>query len=143
LKKSLFIIPLLLLFACSNTEKYEHVSVYVVETLGENAGYKKVNDLTNVVEGKNYITVNTKSIEDFYDKDGNYKRTEIIASDYTSSDITNVGHGEDLKEELQKPFTILIPEDMYEPFKLFDMTEEEKERVKKHILSYTENLSIK
>ncbi|MFJ5771574.1 hypothetical protein [Psychrobacillus sp. NPDC093180] len=143
MKKILFMIPLFLLFACSNTEKYEHVNVYVVETWGENAGYKKVNDLTNVEEGKNYITVNTRSIEDFYDKDGNNKRTEIISSDYTSSNITNVGQGEDLKEVLPKPSTILISEDKNEPFKLDDMTEEEKERVKKHILSYTNNLSKK
>lgn len=72
----------------------------MVETLGADAGYKKVNDLTNVEEGTNYMKIKTRSIEDFYDKDGNFKKTEIISSDYTSSDITNVGHGDDLKEEL-------------------------------------------
>lgn len=54
-----------------------------------------------------------------------------------------MGHSEDLKDELQEPTTILIPEDKRDPFKLDDMTEDEKERVKKHILSYTDNLSKK
>jgi len=39
-------------------------------------------------------------------------------------------HGDDLKAEVQKPSTILIPTDKKEPFQLDDMTEEEKERVK-------------
>lgn len=119
------------------------MEVHLVETVGENTSYKKVNALTNVEEGKNYIKINTRSIEDFYDKDGNYSRTEVTSSDYTSSYITNLGHGDDLKEEIQKPSTILIPTDKKEPFQLVDMTEEEKERVKKHILSYTDNLSKK
>ncbi|TQR10956.1 hypothetical protein [Psychrobacillus soli] len=75
-KTYLFIIPLFLLFTCSNIEKYEHVEVHLVETVGEN----------------------------------------------TSSYITNVGHGDDLKDVVQEPSTILIPMDKKDPFQLVDMT---------------------
>lgn len=43
-------------------------------------------------------------------------------------------------KELQKPSTILIPDENIEHFKLDNMTEEEKEQVKEHVLSFMDKL---
>lgn len=147
----LILIPTFLLIACSNVEKYEHVEVFVVETMDESkseipyetTGYKKVNAITNMEEGKNYIKADIKSIEDFYDVDGNYTKTEIIHSYATTSNVTNVTHGDNLKEVLQEPTTILIPTDEKGPFRVDDLTEEQKEQVKNYVQSYTDKLKKK
>lgn len=151
LKKSLFTIPVFLLFACGHVEKIEHVEVFIVETFGENkvgpgsgffeiTGYQKVNAITKMQEGKNYLKADIKSIEDFYDTEGNYINTEIKHSYHTISYVTDVIHGDNLKEEVQKPTTILLPNNKQDSFSLINMTEEEKEQVKNHVLKYTGKL---
>ncbi|MFF2752632.1 hypothetical protein ACFVR1_02600 [Psychrobacillus sp. NPDC058041] len=150
LKISLFTIPVFLLFACGHVEKNEHVEAFIVETFGKSVGpgpglseitgYQKVNAITNMQEGKNYLKADIKSIEDFYDTEGNYIKTEIKHTYHTISYVTNVVHGDNLKEEVQKPSTILLPNNKQDSFALINMTEEEKEQVKNHVLSYTEKL---
>jgi hypothetical protein len=152
LKLCLFAIPIFLLFACSGVEKYEYIEVFVVETMEENkaglypglyetTGYKKVNAITYMEEGKSYIKTDDKSIEDFYDTKGNFIKSEITHSNFTTSYITNVVRGDNLKEELQKPSTILLPDDYNGHSKSEDMTKEEKEQVKNHVLSFTNKLT--
>ncbi|WP_391121590.1 hypothetical protein [Psychrobacillus sp. L3] len=154
LKLCLLAIPIFLLFACSSVEKYEYISVFIVETmevdkgslypgLSETTGYKKVNAITYMEEGKSYIKTDDKSIEDFYDTKGNFIKSEITHSYFTTSYITNVVRGDNLKEELQNPSTILLPDDYKGHSKSENMTEEEKEQVKNHVLSFTNKLNKK
>ena len=137
----------LLLTSCSNAEEVQHIEVYVTETSEkneegrwENSGYKKINSISTVVKGENHINTNIKAIEDYYDKDGNYIKTKVIHSTFEKSEVTKAETGQDQKEELQEPSTILIPDDPQEHFQLENMTEEEKEKVKEHVLSYVDNL---
>ncbi|WP_160646989.1 hypothetical protein [Chengkuizengella marina] len=48
-----------------------------------------------------------------------------------------------LKKDIQEPSTILIPEDYTFMFSLKNMTVQQKEQVKKHVLSYMDILSEK
>ncbi|QFF98651.1 hypothetical protein PB01_07285 [Psychrobacillus glaciei] len=144
----LFTIPVFLLFACSSIEKYEHIEVFVAETMEDNkaglyeaTGYQKVNAITYIEEGKTYIKTDVKSIEDFYDTKGNFIKSEITHSYFTTSYITNVVRGDNLKEELQNPSTILLPDDYKGHSKSENMTKEEKEQVKNHVLSFTNKLT--
>lgn len=133
LKLNLFILVILLLNACGNVETIEHIEVYVVEMPGQ-GGFKKVNAITILQEGEKYIRGNTKSVEDFYDKDGSYIKTEITHSTGNKTYISPVIDGDVRKKELQEPSTILIPNGDIKNFKI-DLTTDEKEQVKKHVLS--------
>jgi len=143
----IFCLSILLLTSCSNAEEVQHIEVYVTETSEKNdegrwekTGYKKINSISTVEKGENYINTDIKAIEDYYDTDGNYIKTEVIHSTFEKSEVTKAESGEDRKEELQEPSTILIPNDPQEHFQLEDMTEEDKERVKEHVLSYIDKL---
>jgi len=138
LKLNLFILVILLLNACGNTETIEHVEVYG-EEMPRQGGFKKVNAVTILQEGEKYIRGNTKSVEDFYDIDGNYIKTEIIHSTGNKTYISPAINGDVRKEELQEPSTILIPDEDLKNFKI-DLTKDEKEQVKKHVLSFMDML---
>ncbi|WP_438313631.1 hypothetical protein [Sporosarcina sp. FA9] len=144
---SVLILSVFIFSACSNVEKVQHIEVFVTETSEQNnevffesTGYKKVNSITSIEEGKNHIKTDIKAIEDFYDTKGNYIRTEIIHSSFNKSNVTQAEDGENRKEELQEPSTILIPDKNFEQFKLDNMTNEEKEKVKEHVLSFMDML---
>ncbi len=144
---SLLLLSIFLLSACSNVEKVQHIEVFVIETLEQNGegffettGYKKVNSITSIEEGKNHIKTDIKAIEDFYDTEGNYLRTEIMHSSFNKSNVTQAEDGENRKEELQEPSTILIPDENIEQFKLDNMSKEDKEKVKEHVLSFMDKL---
>lgn len=144
---SSLMISIFLLSACSNVEKVQHIEVFVTETSEQNdegffetTGYKKVNSITRIEEGKNHIKTDIKAIEDFYDTEGNYLRTEIIHSSFNKSNVTQAEDGENRKEELQEPSTVLIPDENIEQFKLNNISEEDKEKVKEHVLSFMDRL---
>lgn len=144
---NLLIISTFLLGGCGDVEKIQHIEVFVIETLEENeegffekTGYKKVNAITSTEASENDTKTDVKAIEDFYDMEGNYIRTEIIHSRFEKSDITKAEDGEERKQEIQEPSTILIPNENIEHFKLDDMTKEEKEKVKEHVLSFMDKL---
>ncbi|RSL29908.1 hypothetical protein D7Z54_28640 [Salibacterium salarium] len=125
---NLLIISIFLFGACGNVEKIENIEVFVIETLEENdegfsetTGYKKVNAITNIEESENHLETDSKVIEDFYDIEGNYIRTEIIHSNFNKSKVTQAEDGEERKEEIQEPSTILIPDDNIEYFELDNM----------------------
>ncbi len=107
------------------------------EDMFETSGYKKVNAITYTGEinevqkqGENDI----KSIEDFYDVEGNYVKTEI-------THVTFNGESEEEhKGEIQEPSTILISDEDIEDFELDNLSEEEQEKVKEHVLSIVEGL---
>ncbi|MFD1031040.1 hypothetical protein [Metaplanococcus flavidus] len=143
----LSLVSVFILSACGNVEKAQHIEVYVIEILEENAegfsemtGYKKVNAITNTEASENHVETDIKAIEDFYDTEGNYIRTEIIHSRFDKSHITKAEDSEERKEEIKEPSTILIQDDSIEHFKLENMTKEEKEKVKEHVLSFMDML---
>lgn len=143
----LSLVSVFVLVACGNVEKTEHIEVYVIEILEENdegfseiAGYKKVNAITIIEASENHVETDIKAIEDFYDTEGNYIRTEIIHSKFDKSHVTKAEDSEERKEEIQAPSTILIPDENIEYFQFDDMTEDEKEKVKDHVLSFMDLL---
>lgn len=137
LKLNLFILAFLLLNACGNVVTIEHIEVYVEEIPRQ--GFKKVNAVTTLQEGEKFLRGNTKSVEDFYDMDGNYIKTEIIHSTGNKTYISPAIDGDVRKKELQEPSTILIPDEDIQNFKI-DLTTDEKEQVKKHVLSFMDLL---
>jgi hypothetical protein len=152
LKICLYTVTFLLIGACSQTEKYETIEVLVIEIFNDNqndkgifetTGYKIVNAITIMEEGKTHIKSDIKSIEDFYDMEGNYIRTEIRHSYANKSKMLMTEEGINLKEELQEPSTILISPDNAKNFKLKNMTQEEKAQVKEHVFAYVEMLKEK
>jgi hypothetical protein len=139
----------LLISACSQTEKYETIEVFAIETLDdiqndkgffERTGYKIVNAITTIEEEKTRKKSDIKSIEDFYDMEGNYIQTEIIHSYANKSKFLLTEEGNTFKEKLQEPSTILITPDNAMNFKLNNMTQEEKAQVKEHVLAFMEKL---
>ncbi|WP_404446403.1 hypothetical protein LG307_21380 [Sutcliffiella horikoshii] len=144
---TLLIVSIFLLTACSSVEKVQHIEVFVAETSEQDdegffitTGYKKVNSITSIEEGKHHIKTDIKSIEDFYDKEGNYLRTEIIHSTFNKTYVTQKEDAVNLKEEIKKPSTILIPDENIELFKLENKTKGEEEKVKEHVLSFMDML---
>ncbi|MGY3715846.1 hypothetical protein ACWE42_10015 [Sutcliffiella cohnii] len=136
-----------LLAACGSVEKHETIEVYVAETSQENndgfyetTGYKKVNAITIVEEGENHIKTDIKAIEDYYDIEGNYIKTEVFHSKFKSSTVIDIESEVNKKEELKTPSTILIPEDSSTDFLFNNLTDEEKEQVKEHVLSFIKKL---
>ncbi|NOU73748.1 hypothetical protein GC098_20395 [Paenibacillus sp. LMG 31458] len=148
-KICLFMFTFLLISACSQTEKYETIEVFTIETLDDNqndkgfferTGYKIVNAITTIEEGKTHMKSDIKSIEDFYDMEGNYLQTEIIHSYSNKSKLLLTEEGNTLKETIQEPSTILITPDNAKNLKLNNMTQEEKAQVKEHLLAFMEKL---
>lgn len=54
------------------------------------------------------------------------------------STVTWADSEEKQQKVIDEPSTILIPEDDFERFTLDDKTEEEKQKVKEHVLSFME-----
>ncbi|MBB4825028.1 hypothetical protein HNO89_002254 [Sporosarcina luteola] len=150
----LLILSVFLLSACSDVEKVQHIEVFFMETSDDDSfeknGYIKVNAITSIEEGKNYTKTDSKSIEDFYDLQGNYMNTEVTHTTSTISKVTQNGKTKNRNKQLQEPATLLISDDDVESFKgkntapieffsLDSMTDEEKEIVKKHVLSLTKD----
>ncbi|MED4018884.1 hypothetical protein [Sutcliffiella cohnii] len=146
-KVCLLILLLLIMAACGKGEIVETIEVFVVETSEENeegiyetTGYKKVNAITTTEERKNHIKTDIKAIEDYYDTEGNYIKTEVFHSNFKSSTVIDIDSEMNKKEELKTPSTILIPEDSSTDYLFNNMTDEEKEQVKEHVLSFTKKL---
>lgn len=140
-------VVILLLSACGNVEKVEHIEVFIAETMKqndegpfENTGYKKVNAITTIEEGKNYLKTDIKANEDFYDTNGKYIKTEIKHSTFNKSHITLVEDEKIRNEELHEPSTILLPKDMLKTYQLDNLTKVEEEKVKEHVQSIMDRL---
>ncbi|GMK37061.1 hypothetical protein PCCS19_01140 [Paenibacillus sp. CCS19] len=146
----LFMFTFLLISACSQIEKYETIEVFAIDTLDdhqndegffERTGYKIVNSITAIEEGKNHIKSDIKSIEDYYDRNDKYLRTEMIHSYSYKSKLLLTDEGNTLKDTIYEPSTILItPENAKNNLKLTNMTQEEKIQVKDHVLAFVEKL---
>jgi lipopolysaccharide export LptBFGC system permease protein LptF len=136
-----------LLSACSDAVKIEQIEAFAIEILEENeegiherTGYKKSNSISLIVEGKNFIRSEIKSIEDFYDKDGNYIKTVIQHSKAGRTHVTEVEDGDNREKELQEPSTILIPDENIERFRSYELNDDEKKQVKEHVLTFMDKL---
>lgn len=142
----LFMFTFLLISACNQTEKYETIEVFAIETLDDNqnenglferTGYKIVNSMTTIEEGKSHTKSDIKTIEDFYDMENNYLRTEVIHSYSNKSKLLLTDEGNTLKKTIYEPSTILItPDHAKKNYKLINMTPEEKAQVKDHLLAF-------
>ncbi|KRE99427.1 hypothetical protein ASG89_28110 [Paenibacillus sp. Soil766] len=148
-KICVFIFTFLLISACGQTEKYETIEVFAIETLDNNqndkgffeqTGYKIVNAITTIEEGKTHMKSDIKSIEDFYDMEGKFIHTELIHSYANKSKLLLTEEGNTSKETLQEPSTILIAPGSAKNLKLNNMTQEEQDQVKKHVLAFMEKL---
>lgn len=147
MKISLICAALVLLSACSDAEKYEHIEAFMIETLEPNeegmhvkTGYMKANAITILVEGKNYIKSDVKTVEDYYDVAGNFIKSEITHSFGSSSHVTLHEDGDTQKEERQEPSTILIPDQDFERHQSIPLSEDEKLQVKEHVKSLVDKM---
>lgn len=146
MKLIFFTTTVLFLVACNEaeieTETYEEIEVYMTgfEKNGRITGYKRVNAITIKEVGEDFLKTDVKSVEDFYDSEGNYLRTEIKHSRSDSSKIFNKENKQTLTKEFEEPATILIPNDVLGQFDLPEMTADEKKQVKEHVLLLMEKL---
>lgn len=115
---------------------------FIIETMEQNdegmfvkTGYKKVNAITIVEEGKHHLNTEVKVIEDHYDLKGDYLKTELIYSKSDKSKLLYTEDGNEQKETLQEPSTILVPDELEES-RSIKLTEEEQLRVKEHVEAY-------
>ncbi|MCM3630301.1 hypothetical protein M3194_23500 [Paenibacillus glycanilyticus] len=139
----LFLVISLLLGACSQAEQVEHIEAFGIETLEQNAeglyeptGYKKVNAITASKEDKNYMKIDMKTVEDFYDTKGAYIKTVITHSQGYQSNVLDTKDGFNRIEEIREPSTILIPDENVEQFRTDMLSEDELRQVKKHVQSF-------
>jgi len=148
-KICVFMLTILLISGCEKNERYETIEVFGIETLADEqndegifdeTGYKLVNAITIIEEGKTYIKTDVKSIEDYYDMEGNYIETEITHSYYSRSKMLLTEDGNTVKAKLQEPSTMLTSPDNAGHFKSIHMTQEEKDKVKKHVLAFMKKL---
>ncbi|RJE87041.1 hypothetical protein D3P07_17885 [Paenibacillus sp. 1011MAR3C5] len=137
-----------LMSSCGSMDVVRHIEVFVHESMEVNeegdyevTGHIKANAITTSEESKNLLRTDVKMIEDYYDSDGNFIKSEVSHSRSHKSDISITDGGFSHKKELQEPSTIFIPEEGYEQFRMKDMSDEEKEIVKEHVLSYMKMLN--
>ncbi|MGO4543442.1 hypothetical protein AB4Z29_01400 [Paenibacillus sp. 2TAB23] len=128
---------------CGKSEKIEHIEAFATEMSEQNAegffertGYKKVNAITIVVEGEKHVKSEIKMIEDHYDIDGNFVKSEITLADGSRSDIFMSTDGDERVTKLDNPSTILVPELVSDEHHSIKLTEEQKIEVKEHVLSF-------
>ncbi|MGG1635274.1 hypothetical protein [Paenibacillus sp. NRS-1760] len=136
-----------LLSACSNTVKVEHIEAFSIEISEENkdgfyeqTGFKKVNSITAFAENKNYLSSETKMVVDYYDLDGKYVKSEIVHTKFSKSHITMSEDGDNRKKELQEPSTIIIPDDNLQNFRSSALSDDEKKQIKQHVLNLIDSL---
>lgn len=147
LKWSILLVIAVVVSGCGSKEEFMHIEAFVVEVLEEDAegmfvktGAKKSNAITTIEEGKNYIKTNVQVLEDYYDMDGKYMKTEILYSDFTKSLLTGGEHGENKNEQRDVPATILIPDEELRFTKTMKLTETEQRQVKEHVESLINDL---
>lgn len=138
-----------LLSACNNFEKNQHIEVFVIQTTEENngeysekSGYKKVNSITSVKKGVDYIKTDIKTIEDFYDMKGDYISTEITHTKVNKYNNDQAEYSENRNKKIYEPSTILIANKNLENFNLENMTKEDEKKVKEHVLSLVDKLYV-
>ncbi|MFS0577387.1 hypothetical protein AB1K83_17370 [Sporosarcina sp. 179-K 3D1 HS] len=145
--KVFLLISLLLLGACSKNEVFEHIEVFSIETMDESedpvipytlSGHKNTNSITYTREWRDKVKFEVSAIEDYYDTDGNYIKTVVFHSSGEHKKLHNQISGDKEEEELNEPSTILLSPE-YKQTSL-ELTEEEKERVKRHVESYVDRL---
>jgi len=107
----------MLMTSCGSTEVIRHYEVFMSDSMERNeegdfetTGYSKANAITTTESRKGLLRTDVKMIEDFYDLEGHYIKTEISHTRSHMSDISVTDGGFRLKKELQEPATIFIPE---------------------------------
>ncbi|MFX3632852.1 MAG: hypothetical protein ACE3L7_05350 [Candidatus Pristimantibacillus sp.] len=150
----LFVIMMVIcvLVGCASKEKHETVEVYSVESLSDSTdsegmytpiGHKLVNAITIIEESKNGKKWELFVVEDHYDLDGDFMESSIEygqgSKDFVTEHMTSDGD----KMNSDKPLTILTTELIDKDFKARDLSDLEKEQVKKHILNLVATIEKK
>lgn len=140
-------IVMMLITSCSRTEVIRHYEVFMSDSMErkedgnfETTGYSKANAITTSESRKGFLRTDVKMIEDFYDLEGHYVKTVISHTRSHMSDISVTDGGFRLKKELQEPATIFIPENEFGSFSKKELSDEENEILKDHVMMYMKML---
>lgn len=140
---SLFLGMIFLLGACTQAEEVQHVEAFGIEVMEQNAeglyepaGFKKVNSIITTKKDRNYMRVELKSVEDFYDTGGKYIKTVVTHEQGYKSNVLDTKDGFHRTEELHEPSTILIPDEDAENFRGDQFSSDELGQLKKHVQSF-------
>jgi hypothetical protein len=136
----------LVLCSCqSEGEKVEHVEAFIAENIIMNAdgfyvsaGYIKVNSITNYEDNRGATQSRIRAIEDYYDSDGSFIRTKVYDQRHKRLKNLQTEDTNNLEQELDQPLTIHIPDD--QTWKSVQLTDEQKDEVKAHVMKHTKNL---
>ncbi|MBD2843638.1 hypothetical protein IDH44_00425 [Paenibacillus sp. IB182496] len=117
-KYTITLLMLALLCACQSGDIVENetVEAFGTETYTEQgqtleaSGYKKVNAITYVKENKQYIETRIRAIEDYYDSEGNYLRTEIFDQSGRQSKWDGTVDSDEKRDEAVDPLTLYVPD---------------------------------
>lgn len=136
-------IGIVLLCSCqqpdpSDVEK-ETVEGFILETLDGTDGYKKVNSITNMKENKHVLAARVRVIEDYYDSNGDYIKTEILHTFSKKNKMLQTIDGDDTREEVSGPLTIHLP-DGVSSYSTSKLNEQQLEEIKKLVLEITKDL---
>lgn len=141
----LFVIMIVisLLIGCTSKEKHETVEVYSIETMSDSPnsdgmysviGHERVNAITIITESKNGLKSEVFIIKDYYDLGGDFMNSSIEygqgSKDFVTEHMTSDGD----KMQRDKPLTILTSELRDKSFSKIDLSDLEREQVRKHIL---------
>jgi hypothetical protein len=139
---SVLFMTIILLSACGQAKQVQHIEAFGIETMEQNAeglyervGYKKVNAITTTKEDKNYLKVDMKTVEDYYDMKGIYLKTVVTHSQGYKSNVLDTKDGFNRVEELQEPSTVLVPDEDAEQFRGDNLSSDQIEQVKNQVQS--------
>ncbi|MFJ7935058.1 membrane lipoprotein lipid attachment site-containing protein [Sporosarcina sp. NPDC096371] len=150
MRKLFFVLGMALLLAsCSEAEVVEHVEAFTIETMSDTpdssglyvkVGYHRVNSVSFLKEWGDKVQGETSSIEDFYNLDGDYVSTRVTYSYGEALKRHNLLDGKNEYIELTEPTTILAPAMSSGVIETKSLSEEEKEKVKAHVLKYVDGI---
>ncbi|WP_246939448.1 hypothetical protein [Bacillus pinisoli] len=109
----LTLLLVVMLSACANVDTKQDVEVFMAitfeekeEGFGEQTGYKKVNAITTIEKSNHHLETDLKTIEDYYDLEGNYLKTTILHSQYNKSYVIHAKEGDDVRKKFKslQPF---------------------------------------
>jgi hypothetical protein len=136
----------LVLCSCqSEGEKVEHVEAFIAENImmsadgfSVSAGYKKVNSITNYEDNRGATQSRVRAIEDYYDSNGNFIITKVYDQSHKRLKNLQTEDTNNLEQKLDQPLTIHIPDD--HGWRPVQLTDEQKDEVKAHVMKHTKNL---
>jgi hypothetical protein len=111
------------------------------ENLYEVTGSKKVNSITEITEGSDFIKTKIISLEDFYDLEGEYIKTVLKIEEF-SNNFSNGKAKHKIKEkEFNQPKTIhtLSKKTKIKGAEIKDITEDEEKELENYLMNLVHN----